>query len=288
MKVSVIIPVYNGEKFITRAVNSALNQTYPDIQVIIVDDCSTDRTADVLMSEFSQMIGNKIIYHRNPVNMERSYSRNIGVEMSEGEFVFFLDYDDEWERDYIQSSVDYLRDYDIVYSFPRTFIDEEGNTIRVSKKAIADDVGKIIFSGQIGYPSASGFRKSSFLGYREDIILREDWEIFIRSYLKGMRIKVVDNNKVRMREHRGRTSRNRKMMLSTLKVYQEYRDSIPENYRADFLFHVADICMRFGDLKTGWKLLFESISIDRRILRDRRKLLSVAKRGFRIDRMLKV
>lgn len=288
MNVSVIIPVYNGEKFITRAVNSVLHQTYSDIQVIIVDDCSTDGTMDVVMSNFSKMIGKEILYHKNPTNMERSYSRNKGVELSKGNFVFFLDYDDEWERDYIQSSVEYLNEHDIVYSFPRTFLDENGRIIRVSKKPSPEDTGKIIFSGQIGYPSASGFRKSSFLGYREDIILREDWEIFIRSYLRGMKIKLLDNNKVKIREHRGRTSRNKKMLLSTIKVYQEYKDSIPQDYKAEFLFHVADICMRFGDLKTGWKLLLESISIDRNILKDKRKLLSVVKRGFRIDRVLKV
>lgn len=286
MSVSVVIPVYNGEKFITRAVNSVLYQTYSDIQIIIVDDCSTDRTPEIVMSNFSQMIGSKIIYHRNSVNMERSYSRNIGVELSKGRFVFFLDYDDEWERDYIQSSVEHLMDYDIVYSFPRTFIDEDDNIIRVSKKPVHEDIGRIIFYGQIGYPSASGFRKSSFLGYREDVILREDWEIFIRSYLKGLRIKVLDNNKVRMREHGGRTSRNRKMLLSTLKVYQEYKDSVPENYKAEFLFHVADMCMRFGELKTGWKLLIKSIHTDRKILKDKRNLLSIIKRGFRIDRMV--
>lgn len=288
MTVSVIIPVYNGEKFIKNAVISAINQTFTDVEIIIVDDCSTDKTQEVISSNFSDLLGKKIFYHRNPQNMERSFSRNRGVELSKGEFVFFLDYDDEWEKDYIKNSVEYLKDNDIVYSFPRTFIDKEGKVMRVSRKAIPDDVGKVIFSGMIGYPSASGFKKSSFLGYREDIILREDWEIFIRSYLKGLKIKVLDNNKVKMREHSGRTSRNIKMLWSTLKVYQEYKDKIPEIYKPEFIFHVAEVCMRFGDLKNGWKLLFQSLSKDRSILKDRRKILSILKRGFRIDRMLKV
>lgn len=288
MIVSVIIPVFNGGAYIRNSVYSVLNQSYKDLEIIIIDDNSTDNTADIIFTEFRDLIGKKIFYHKNEENRERSYSRNKGVELSRGDFVFFLDYDDEWEEDYIQSSLEYIEDYDIVYSFPRTFIDEKSRVLRVSKKSIPQDTGKIIFSGQIGYPSATGFKKSSFLGYREDIILREDWEIFIRSYLNGLRIKILDNNKVKMREHGGRTSRNKKMLFSTLKVYEDYKDKVPDIYKADFLFHIADICMRFGNLKEGWKLLFKAVYQDRYILKDKRKVLSILKRGFRLDRLLKI
>lgn len=288
MKVSVILPVYNGEKFINRAIHSVLNQSFRDIEIVIVDDCSRDNTKGAIFSEFGKLIGKNIIYHRNDTNRERSYSRNTGVELSKGEFIFFLDYDDEWEERYIEESVIHLRDFDIVYSFPRTLIDEDGNVIRVSKKVLAEDEGRIIFSGQIGYPSASGFRRSSFLGYREDIILREDWEIFIRSYLQGLKIKVIDNNQVKIREHSSRTSRQIKMLLSTMKVYQDYIDRIPQLYKADFLFHIADISMRFGDIPTGWRLLKQALGEDISIIRNKRNILSILKRGLRIDRYIQL
>ncbi|MEJ5172272.1 MAG: glycosyltransferase family 2 protein [Hydrogenothermaceae bacterium] len=286
MEATVIIPVYNGEKFIKNAVNSVLNQTFEDFEIVIVDDGSTDKTVEIIESNFKDILDSKLRIIKNHKNMERSYSRNIGAENAKGRFVFFLDYDDEWEKDYLTESIVELKDNDIVYSFPRTFIDENNKIIRVSKKTIPEDVGKIIFSGQIGYPSASGFRKESFLGYREDIILREDWEIFIRSYLRGLKIKILDNNKVLMREHRNRTSRNIRMLYSSLKVYEDYRDKVPKEYKADFLFHVADINLRFGNLPTGWKLLFTAIKENPSIILDRRNVLSVLKRGFRIDRFL--
>ncbi|MCX7759726.1 MAG: glycosyltransferase [Hydrogenothermaceae bacterium] len=288
MEATVIIPVYNGEKFIKNAIKSVLNQTFEDLEILVIDDASTDRTVEIVEESFKDILNGKLRIIKNPKNMERSYSRNIGVENTKGKFVFFLDYDDEWEREYIEQSISYLKDNDIVYSFPRTFIDEDSKIIRVSKKTIPEDVGKIIFSGQIGYPSASGFRKESFLGYREDIILREDWEIFIRSYLKGIKIKILDNNKVFMREHRNRTSRNIKMLYSTLKVYEDYKDKIPKKYKADFLFHIADINLRFGNLSTGWKILFRAIKENPSIILDKRNILSVLKRGFRIDRFLDI
>lgn len=79
-----------------------------------------------------------------------------------------------------------------------------------------------------------------------------------------------------------------KMLFSTLKVYEDYKDKVPDIYKADFLFHIADICMRFGNLKEGWKLLFKAVYQDRYILKDKRKVLSILKRGFRLDRLLKI
>ncbi|MFN7065808.1 MAG: hypothetical protein ACK4OF_06650 [Aquificaceae bacterium] len=193
-----------------------------------------------------------------------------------------MDYDDEWKEDYVESSVEYLRDYHIVYSPPRTFIDEESKVIKVSKKEIATETAKLVFSGCIGYPSSSAFRRDGFLGYREDLINRGDWEIYLRSYLSGLRIKVLDNNKVRIREHGKRSSKNLPMLFDTMKIYEEYIDKIPPNYRKDFLFHVAEMNLRFGNLPLGWKFFFKSLSLS--ILSNPRNLLSLIKRGFRVDR----
>ncbi|MDQ7055173.1 MAG: glycosyltransferase family A protein [Persephonella sp.] len=133
-KISVVIPVYNGERYIKDAVDSALNQSYENIEVIIINDASTDRTEDIIFQHFGNLLGSKIIYHRNKTNRERAYSRNKGVELSSGKYIFFLDYDDKWKTDYLKESVEYLKDYDIVYSFPKTFINSKGEVIRKSKK----------------------------------------------------------------------------------------------------------------------------------------------------------
>ena len=96
--VTAIIPVYNGEDFIKQAIETVLFQTYKNVEIVIVNDHSTDRTEEVIFENFSELLGKKIIYHKNERNMERAYSRNKGVELSTGEFIFFLDADDEWEN----------------------------------------------------------------------------------------------------------------------------------------------------------------------------------------------
>ena len=175
---------------------------------------------------------------------------------------------------------------DRVYSIPRTFIDFNGNIFRISKKRVKS-LKELIFGGNIGYPSASAFKRESFIKYRQEYLFREDWEIFIRAYLKGLKIKLLDKNLVYMREHQNRTSRNIKFLKATLKVYNDYLNKIPKEYKAIFRFHTGEIALRYGDLLNGWVMIILAFISNPSLLKDDRLLLSVLKRGFRIDRAIK-
>ena len=90
VRVSAIIPAYNADSFIREAVDSALGQTHTDVEVIVVDDSSTDDTASVLQS-----YGERIIVHRQP-NGGVAAARNAGARLASGRWVAFLDADDVW------------------------------------------------------------------------------------------------------------------------------------------------------------------------------------------------
>ncbi|MCX7947207.1 MAG: glycosyltransferase [candidate division WOR-3 bacterium] len=286
MNVSIIIPVYNGKKFILNAVNSALKQTYKDIEIIVVDDHSTDGTYELIKDSYNEYIKSGIIkVIRNERNMERSYSRNIGFKNSSGKYVFFLDYDDEWKENYIQESLEKLQHSDIVYSIPRIFIDESGKIRKVSKRKYPKDIDELIFSAQIAYPSATSFKREKFIYFNENYSQREDWELFLRARLQGLNIEVIDNYKVMIRSHNNRTSIGKSFLEHTLKVYREYESRIPKKYYSYFLFHIADTLLRYGRLKDGWKLLFKSIKLNPKILLNSRRIGSILKRGFRIRKI---
>jgi len=91
MKISVIIPTHNRETTIERALQSVLNQTFQAHEIIVVDDASTDETSEILSRYDSQI---KII--RNERNRGVSYSRNAGIQIADGDWMAFLDSDDEW------------------------------------------------------------------------------------------------------------------------------------------------------------------------------------------------
>jgi glycosyltransferase involved in cell wall biosynthesis len=92
--VSVIIPAYNREKFIGRAIKSVLTQTFSDLEVIVVDDCSTDGTAG-LASEFSHT-DNRVHLIRQQSNAGAQAARYRGIQVARGAYIGFLDSDDEW------------------------------------------------------------------------------------------------------------------------------------------------------------------------------------------------
>ncbi|NPA52355.1 MAG: glycosyltransferase family 2 protein [Aquificae bacterium] len=287
-KVSVIIPVYNGEKFIKETVNSALNQTHKNTEIIIIDDHSIDNTQKVIFENFKNLIGKKIIYYKNQKNIERAKSRNKGVELSSGRYIFFLDADDKWEKDYIQRVMGIFKEKnpDIVYSYPRIHIDEKEQITKISKKTIPKNLGILIFSANIGYPSATALKKEKFLTYIDRYIPREDWEMFIRSYLKNLKIQIDDNKKVQIREHKGRTSANKCFFYSTMTVFNDYIDKIPKNYLGYFLFHMADTSLRFGEFKIGIKFLKLVLKEKPSLLFSIRNILSILKRLIRVDRLL--
>lgn len=96
---SIIIPVYNREKFIEKAISSVLQQTYTDWELIIIDDASTDSTPKILESYITY---DKIKIIRNNRNEERSKSRNAGINLSKGKFICFLDSDDYFLENHLE------------------------------------------------------------------------------------------------------------------------------------------------------------------------------------------
>ena len=104
-RVSVIIPVYNGERFIKDAIDSVLNQTFKDLEIIVVDDGSTDTTRQIV-----EAYGSKVVYKYQP-NAQTGTAcpaYNAGAAMASGEYLAFLDADDRWYPDKLASQVTIL------------------------------------------------------------------------------------------------------------------------------------------------------------------------------------
>jgi len=106
--ISVVIPVYNGERTILRAVKSVLNQSYPNIELRIVNDASKDETLEVLSEIKDKRV--KVLSHKE--NKGGSAARNTGIKASKGQYVALLDDDDEWLPDKLMMQYRYLLDKD--------------------------------------------------------------------------------------------------------------------------------------------------------------------------------
>ena len=129
--ISVIIPTYNGASTIYRAIDSVTSQTYNDWQVVVVDDCSTDNTINIVEQEFKNYYGDKIKIIKNEENKGVGISRKIGVDNADGEFLIFLDADDKLTRDCLEKSlmIQQIQDADVVYSGTLIYIDSENQQV---------------------------------------------------------------------------------------------------------------------------------------------------------------
>ena len=101
--VSVIMPVYNAEEFLDKSVSSVINQTYKNLEILLIDDCSTDNSYNIL-KEYANK-DNRIKLFHNEQNKHVSATRNVGIKNATGKYLYFIDSDDFIDNDYIEHLV---------------------------------------------------------------------------------------------------------------------------------------------------------------------------------------
>ena len=169
--VSIIVPVYNVEKYLEECLDSIINQTYSDLDVILVDDGSTDSSPDIC-ERYAEKDNRIRVIHKNTGGA--SSARNIGLDYAQGEYVYFMDSDDYLEKDAIDLLVRTAEDKpDIVFFDAHTFADEDYNGkinadsyIRKSdyKDGSGKEITKTLFSNnEFKYSTPLIFVKKSFL-----------------------------------------------------------------------------------------------------------------------------
>lgn len=137
--ISVVIPTHNRSQLVKRAITSALAQTYADLELIVVDDASTDDTKETVET-FSDP---RIHYIRHEVNLHASASRNTGIKYAQGKYLAFLDDDDEWHASKLLVQLKLIEasspKVGLVYCW-LNFVDPDGNVISKRHPTIRGDV----------------------------------------------------------------------------------------------------------------------------------------------------
>ncbi len=176
MLVSVIIPVYNSELYLEESIRSVLAQTYQPLEILIINDGSTDGSESVARKFTQQTL---YLYQSN---QGAAAARNRGIKKSSGEFLAFLDADDLWESDKIAKQMDILEqeaDLDMVFGNVFQFISEDTKSVSRARLDEADQ----ILPGYV--PGTILIRKKAFLKVG---LFSTAWKIgeFIDWYLKAM------------------------------------------------------------------------------------------------------
>lgn len=204
--VSVVMPVYNAEKYIQTSIDSLLNQTYSNIEIIVIDDASTDKTAQ----QISSINDNRIRYYKNDLNLGVGKSLNKAIQLSKGLLIARMDADDISHRQRLEKQVAYLQEHkDVELVFTRVeYINEQGDKIDFSWSN--DD--NIIHSDTIRWtlPRVNCithvsvlFRRHLILDYLyEENIFAEDYELWLRMAAQGIKIAKIKDRLMSVRKHK--------------------------------------------------------------------------------------
>jgi len=179
---SIIVPTYNRESFIVEAIQSVLEQTYSNWELIIVDDGSTDNTLETI----KDIITDDRISYYHQKNQGQSVARNVGINKSTGEYICFLDSDNKWLQNRLEISVKVILNnpqVDIVYG-DSISIDIQGHEIsrHVMKKYSGHVTKELIKDNFISMNAAIAKKKcfDEMGAFNEKDRLAEDYELWLR------------------------------------------------------------------------------------------------------------
>lgn len=126
--VSIIMPAYNCEDYINRAIKSVQNQTYSNWELIIIDDCSVDKTYKIV--EEISLVEKRLVCKRLEKNSGPAAARNKAIEMARGEYIAFLDSDDVWFANKLEKQIAYMKKHGYHFTCTEyTKIDEKDNDL---------------------------------------------------------------------------------------------------------------------------------------------------------------
>jgi glycosyltransferase involved in cell wall biosynthesis len=111
-QISIIVPIYNADSYLAKCIESLINQDYPHLQIILVNDGSTDRSLEIA-SEYAAK-DNRIEVHSQDRNQGQSIARNIGLQQAKGEYVSFVDADDYIDSDFYSYMLKHIGNLDCV------------------------------------------------------------------------------------------------------------------------------------------------------------------------------
>ncbi|MCL6272209.1 glycosyltransferase [Sansalvadorimonas sp. 2012CJ34-2] len=227
--VSVVITCYNHVNYIADAVNSVLSQTYKNLELIVVDDGSTDGSSEVL-DQLSQQAGFTVIHQKNA---GVSAAMNKGLSLCSGEYIATLDSDDMFLADKLQKQVTYLENHkDVAICGGGMLIVDEDGTISAPKRFPPErmlDFEDVFCEKQDIIPSSSALVRREVFdkvgGYSSDVRI-QDLYFWLKVTAAGYQISALHDVLIYYRKHESNSSKNYEAVYrDTLVIYSLFEDS---------------------------------------------------------------
>lgn len=277
--VSIVIPAYNSSRYLPETIEHVLSQTFSDYEVLVINDGSTDNTAEIA-TRYSQQDSRVKLFSQN--NQGLSGARNTGIQIAQGEYIAFLDSDDHWLPHKLAAHMDHFaRLPNLGISFGRIeFMSFDGKpTRRFSNSRLVNLTPKhLYYENSIVTPSNAVIRRSVLeqIGlFDRTLRVWEDIDLFLRAASKGWKVEGIDQVLVRYRTNQAGLSSNFYLMEEDWQQFsnrvQQYEPELVNQHyhkaKAASLCYLARRSLRLGQsseigldfinraLKSDWTII---------------------------------
>ncbi len=259
--VSVILPTYNRGYIIERAIKSVLNQTYKNLELIIVDDGSTDNTEEIVKS----IEDKRIIFLKHKKNKGASSARNTGIKNSKGEYISFIDSDDVWFPLKLEKQINIFRkisdEYGVVFS-SFFYIRYDGQKLILPGHFSEKKLKNIMERFNIVNLSSSLIKKEYILEsglFDERFPRLQDWEFFFR-LTKVCLFKFIKEPLLEVYVQRDGISSNTYFLIEGLHLFiEKYKNSLSKSSISALYRRLGVLEYVYGDKKRGLGNVLESL-----------------------------
>lgn len=220
--VSVIMPAYNSEAFISEAIQSVIYQTYTNWELFVIDDASSDSTPQIIQ-EFSNT-DDRIHFFKNVSNKGTHEARNKGIEAAKGDFIAFLDADDQWKPEKLQKQLEIISAENLPACFSSyDLISENGRPLGRKVEALPVlTYEKLLKANYVG--NLTGIYNVQVLGkiYCPEIRKRQDWALWLKVIEEGGPMDGISESLAIYRVRKNSISTNKLEMLKyNFRVYHQ-------------------------------------------------------------------
>lgn len=221
-KVSIIMPAYNASRYIIKPIESVINQTHDNWELVIVDDCSTDNTVDVIRNY--QKKDSRIQLYQLEQNSGAAVARNHGIEKATGDYLAFLDSDDLWTHEKLEKQLKFMLTNDYLFTSTNyvEISDETGETLNVVKSH-----EKLDYCGVLKYcpGNSTVMYNTRELGkfYIPDIKKRNDFAMWLQVIKEAGTLYGIDENLTSYTVREDSLSKNKTDLVKyQWRVYREF------------------------------------------------------------------
>ena len=217
--VSIIMPNYNCEKYLPETIQSVLDQTYQNWELIFVDDCSTDNSLEIIRS-FND---DRICIFQNEKNSGAAISRNYALRQAKGRWMAFLDSDDLWAKDKLSEQLKFMKENEYAFSFTHFYFDRnDGNLTEFSPKKDVYTYRDILKHNYMACPTVVyDASKIGKIDMPIEAEKREDFGCWLKILKRGVNAYCLHKCLLTVKIHEGSVSFNKARMIKY--QWQVYR-----------------------------------------------------------------